>query len=1656
MVGRSKPQRGQPKSGTKGGVRGPAQRQNRLGLVVASATSLRSNLNGFSPGGPRQRRQELLNFRHLNLRATPRVTIARYESSALARFLRVSAHGISTVALGSDFVGHRQLHLRLPRAIGLFDTCHLAPETFPYVNPSMRKTKRSALIPARLRVLLPAAGVEPKQWLPTIVSATPLLPPSMTSMSLFDHDDIALSEARLRRYHGTILAAHRSSDHGRDTEGFLGCQMTWLWIYRQLLGWIRISSKKSYRHDVKLDASPAAGPTSTTLQYGRYPLVGRTTGCQVMSWRQHHHPALLRMRVVYSDCFVIWTFAPTGQSQTPFNPFAAMTASAPNAGSNFFKPPPSTTGQPPVANPFASAQPAKPNPFQSNASNESTSAFGTASLQGLNQGNNHITPGGFNPPVGPKHTDSSPPKPFGAQSGIKQANGNHGRKLEQHSKSRPAIQNGAHAGIAQTGPKSQTKGPQSELATKINKQLAKDGIKKPEWPADPNALQQKGVMDELRQAHRAYREKVRKSLTKADLIDDPDKRRRLDEALPFKGICEDMCPEWEQIQRIVENGLWGPEGYEENGARVPIPNKMIKRLARSAAGQEAALPMDVRSPAACRRTLDYLIDELIAFDDRLPTYHHFAWDRTRAIRIDLSMQTPSMTPDEMKDEIYCLETIVRFHATSAHLLARSWFMYKDYSEQQEVEQLSKSLMTLKQRYKDCADMGIVCENEAEFLAYYIVFFGWDSSLKETVESWGEEIYGSEAIQTAMCVVEAMQNTYMLHGPLRPETPTELALNAASIFFSIVASPQISYTMACIAEIHFGQVRQSILRTIIRAYSRPKGAPKDITPAFLRRQLRFDTEDDAVAFVELHELEFKVDNGIRYLFVEPRQQLKRPRIKQAFSHDIVERKRNERPFSDVIHETLYEISTAGVGADRDDDSLFVDVPKEASVLAEDTVAADSDLEDTETSATPNLGNNAVSNPFAPVDNSQPSTFDASPKSSIFSAAGTSSEQTKPSPPAPGTSASTIATTSPFTTKPQPNPFGGFATASSAAKLPEAAGAGKRVTFGETSVKYIESHGDNYVNSDNTSASPGLFSFLSNDAGKTTSAIGAPRAGESSWFPSNLAEPSTAAGNKEGQSVLFAPLPTPGTTFNYTKPDKATAEDSARSAAPSLSQPTITDISSPFNIGQASTPFPTKSTLQTITGPNFFASNKGSPTPAPISTPSPSSAGHSAQKPVATGLFPPAVGLPAVPRQQSKKDTLNNFAKWFVCADRGLLEDLEEWAVETILRDVWTNFVDMEEERKRKEEDEKSWAEARKFRTYSLSVTYFYRWLEIFRKRRVVSRIRTEKEKFRQWNTPASVAKRETANMDAKRRNHETVVGLLQEKARRAGGDSKLRHSTGSQDSVEHALLASGIFKGVRDPKAVAREVAMDGADDTSDSPLPSEALYRHESKRREKHGLPPLSRLHQPRVYKEGSKTAMLKAQLTGKDTFSVSTGSFRNSTLSSSFRSSLGFNTSRVTKVRRSRVSDPYWRLKANGLIQMPNGEYLHESLALPMLREGKRFPGLGDYGLPPSTSGSPSASGAGDGLFEDSPPLMLEQARRSRVSPSPSITSNMSSKRKRSSYHAGDIEDEDLAAYRSEASASIRKRVRSNGSISNEPDLLAQMQGLLNDVQAEGKKLER
>lgn len=418
---------------------------------------------------------------------------------------------------------------------------------------------------------------------------------------------------------------------------------------------------------------------------------------------------------------------------------------------------------------------------------------------------------------------------------------------------------------------------------------------------------------------------------------------------------------------------------------------------------------------------------------------------------------------------------------------------------------------------------------------------------------------------------------------------------------------------------------------------------------------------------------------------------------------------------------------------------------------------------------------------------------------------------------------------------------------------------------------------------------------------------------------------------------------------------------------------------------------------------------------------------------------------------------DFTRWFVLADHGLMEDhLQEAIIEQLLSEAWEKYCTEEEERRRKEEDDQSWAEARQFRTRSLSVTYFYRWLEVFRKRRVKKRILMEKEKFRQWNSPENVAARKAEKEARREERHRAAIDLLRQRnAQEKQAAQALRESVRSRNQdVEDALLASGIFNGVHNERASARDAAEGSVDSTSTTMLPSEMLLRTENRRREKRGLKPISRLPTP-LAKEGSKTAKLRALSNGQDAMSISTSSFRNSAFSSSYRSSLGVNGSRVEKAKKSRVKDPYWQFKAHGLVLMDDGRYAYQPEALEKLRQSQR----------PSEqlSMSPSRSPAGTDLANHTTSLLLEDARGSRVSSSPSVTSRAAAKRKRPPlFHREaeeDHEDEDLdlAEYRTEASAApSRKRAKSGSGepMDNDADFLAQMNGLLEEVEEERRRL--
>lgn len=158
----------------------------------------------------------------------------------------------------------------------------------------------------------------------------------------------------------------------------------------------------------------------------------------------------------------------------------------------------------------------------------------------------------------------------------------------------------------------------------------------------------------------ALREAERAEAIRSGQIDDPEKPKALEEAQVFLGTCRDMCPLYEREQREYQNDV---KKWEVNQATGRIDKDLaVKAFHRPAAGNEQALPSDVRPPQVLSATLDYLIDRVVSPCDPLDKdTHGFVRDRTRSIRQDFTLQN-----ERGQQAIKCHERIVRFHILSLH------------------------------------------------------------------------------------------------------------------------------------------------------------------------------------------------------------------------------------------------------------------------------------------------------------------------------------------------------------------------------------------------------------------------------------------------------------------------------------------------------------------------------------------------------------------------------------------------------------------------------------------------------------------------------------------------------------------------------------------------------------------------------------------------------------------------------------------------------------------------------------------------------------------------------------------------------------------------------------------------------------------------------
>lgn len=1168
-----------------------------------------------------------------------------------------------------------------------------------------------------------------------------------------------------------------------------------------------------------------------------------------------------------------------------------------------------------------------------------------------------------------------------------------------------------------------------DYAQKVNAQLRGDGISAPKWPSDPGNPAQRPAMERLKESYKKYRAKAYDSLRKAEIIDHPDHKRRLEDALTFKGICEDMCPDYEQVTRICEYDVKkeekrpGPNG----GDPWPEPSKMVKKFARSAAGIEEPLPMDVRSIDALRRSTDYLLGDLLQTDDQLPSLHSYLWDRTRAVRKDFSFHSHK-TPEEMKVIVYILETIARFHVVSLHLLSRRGVASDDFDQQQEVQQLGATLLSLNETYDDCRPRGLVCENEGEFRALFLLLNKGDTAVVEKSLEWASQPwYNSTHMENAKSLLAALQSFDQVTGPFNPRAlGGHIAAPAFTKFFDLVGSKNVSYTMACMCEIHFTWVRQRILQTLVKGFARRRDWPKDITPRILNRMLRFDTEEEAVEFVKLHEFEFETRqvDGRQEQFLllkSKRQHVPSPRVLQSHSATIVEAKRDGQPLAEVFRKSVYGdkdiefndgepdrshllLLDSADNVDSDDgDDMFVG--QSLRKTAGPTTDIDGRLQQAH-QATPTFGAPSASpfaakpspfagdtNPFGAPSSANASPFAAKP-SPFTSTDATSNISEPPNGKLPNGTAAAPALSSAPAASPflQGNgqPSTTFESSALAAQKPDtnngpATPASQPAKAPETSAFSFLGAAQNKTQA----PAPGASVFA--DISKTSSPFAGFPGGSSQTSTPTAATPSTVnkdtstAGAKTAtpQSSIFSAL----TSEKSTPPSGSFFPTStAPISSPSGAQPSATSTAPATSIfspaGTAGMDKPTSaapSTTSVFTQPPATTSSTAAPSSQPpqlksVSTASQNVQAHVEPSPPTSAPLPPSTAPPPA------SDPMADFTKWFVQGDGGLLEEFTEFAVEDILVHTYQQWQDEEAERQRREEDEASWAAAREHMAYRLGVKFFYRWREAARARATRRILREGKAKYKAAMGERARAKREKQQAERKAAERKK----RDEEARR---EERLRNFTAAdelekiiaetrrsrQSSAEEALLASGVFAGVKNEREVARRVVKEAY-------MPVKKHRPTTSTRTSSMSMPPPPPVETP-VKKEGWKTRSIREKLhlssKRRDSFSsASAAGTGASNLSQSLPVGGGrparapkitnFSASTSSRKRSADTSDDepeakkgrilksglslHWELRRRGLVQMPDGQWLPSRIATQMF-EGKRFPGYGNCGLGPGTA---------------------------------------------------------------------------------------------------------
>ncbi|KAI0074886.1 hypothetical protein K474DRAFT_1664883 [Panus rudis PR-1116 ss-1] len=285
------------------------------------------------------------------------------------------------------------------------------------------------------------------------------------------------------------------------------------------------------------------------------------------------------------------------------------------------------------------------------------------------------------------------------------------------------------------------------------------------------------------------REAERKRAIAEGKMDDPNVRKRLEDAITLVGTCLDMCPRFERYRRERENNL---DKWEVIPGTKRVDHKRAVKIYERAAGDKT-LPSDLRPPEVLKKTLDYLFRDLI--QNGFAETHAFIRDRIRAIKQDFVIQ---QSMGRIAIESY--DRIARYHILAIHLLRET----EGFDPALEEQQLMYTLTSLKECWEH--EQGrYTADTEMEMRVYHRLIHMRDE--KSTHDPIREEIASHPVFQLTTRFRKVVQQASQ---PIRKTSRLIANAEAMQIFGELANRLReqnnvvMIYLVACILERVFGK------------------------------------------------------------------------------------------------------------------------------------------------------------------------------------------------------------------------------------------------------------------------------------------------------------------------------------------------------------------------------------------------------------------------------------------------------------------------------------------------------------------------------------------------------------------------------------------------------------------------------------------------------------------------------------------------------------------------------------------------------------------------------------------------------------------------------------------------------------------------------------